>query len=125
MRTLKAALPKLILLCVMLSATVGCIGPMKATQRLKTWNREIENRWGGEVVFVLFSVPYGGVYGLFFVADVLVLNSIGFWGGTNPVDAPDPERLKHVEELDAQRHGPGKVETDEEVPEAGEEDPDG
>ena len=31
------------LLVVMVFAT-ACIGPMNATSRLKTWNREIDNR---------------------------------------------------------------------------------
>jgi hypothetical protein len=84
----------------------GCIGPMNATSRVKTWNREIENRWGGELVYVLFSIPYGGVYGVLFLSDVILWNSIDFWGGENPIDRVDPARIQALRELDKERHGP-------------------
>ena len=109
----KMALPRIIVLLCATLLVSGCIGPMNATQRLKTWNREIENRWAGEGAYILLRIPYGGVYGLFFLSDVIVWNSIEFWGGNNPIDAPDPERLAHIKELDAQRHGPGKEEPEE------------
>jgi len=94
----------LLILSVFSSA---CIGPMNATGRLKTWNREIENRWTGEGAYLLLRMPYGGVYGLVFLSDVLVFNAIEFWGGENPVEPVAPERLERVRQLDAQRHGSG------------------
>jgi hypothetical protein len=98
-------------IAVLLFVTVmvaGCFGPMKATSRLRTWNREIENRWAGQGIYVLLRVPYGGVYGLFALSDFLLWNSIEFWGGENPIDPVDPERLVRVKALDAQRHGGGR-----------------
>ncbi len=85
--------------------TSGCFGPMSATGRLKTWNREIENRWAGQGVYLLLRVPYGGVYGLVFLSDVIVFNAIEFWGGQSPIDPVSPERLLYLKELDARRHG--------------------
>jgi hypothetical protein len=96
------------LLVVMASLTSACVGPMNATSRLKTWNREIENRWAGEGVYVLLRLPWGGVYGLFFLSDVLVFNAIEFWGGDNPVDPVSPQRLQQLRQLDARRHEPGR-----------------
>lgn len=93
-------------LVVLASLTSACVGPMNATSRLKTWNREIENRWAGEAVYLLLRVPWGGIYGLVFLSDVLFFNSIEFWGGENPVDPVAPERHQRVRELDARRHGP-------------------
>jgi hypothetical protein len=87
--------------------TSGCIGTMSATSRVKTWNREIENRWAGEGVYVLMRLPYGGIYGLLFLSDVLFFNAIEFWGGENPIDPVDPARLQRLREIDARRHGPG------------------
>ena len=84
----------------------GCLGPMNATTRVKTWNREIENRWSGQVVYVLFRIPYGGLYGILFLSDVALWNSIEFWGGNNPVEGVDPARLRALQELDKERHGP-------------------
>ena len=93
--------------------TSGCIGTMSATSRVKTWNREIENRWAGQGVYILLRLPYGGIYGLLFLSDVLFFNSIEFWGGNNPVDPVDPQRLLAVRELDRERHGWGNREEQE------------
>lgn len=87
--------------------TSGCFGPMSATGRLKTWNREIENRWVGQGAFILLSVPYTGVYGVFFLSDVLLFNSIEFWGGKSPIEPVDPARIQALRELDKKRHGSG------------------
>lgn len=94
------------LLGVMVFAS-GCFGTMNATGRVKTWNREIENRWAGEAVYIGLRIPWGGVYGLVFLSDVLVFNSLEFWTGENPVDPVDPARLVQIKELDARRHGSG------------------
>ena len=110
MSMMRNFLSRLVLICVLLSMSVGCIGPMNATARVRTWNREIENRWMGELVYTLFRVPYGGYYTVLFLSDVIIWNSIEFWGGTNPIDPPDPERLEKIKELDARRHGSGVVE---------------
>jgi hypothetical protein len=99
---------KKILTAALLGVTLftgACIGPMNATSRLKTWNREIENRWAGEAVYIVLRIPYGGVYGLVFLSDVILFNAIEFWGGGNPVDPVDPERIRALRELDRRRHG--------------------
>ena len=67
-------------LAVLLSlafTSTSCIGPMNATKRIHTWNREIEDRWVGEGVFLVFRVAY--VYSVAFVGDILIFNSIQFW----------------------------------------------
>lgn len=91
-------------LCLVAVLTAGCFGPMNASGRLKTWNQEIENRWGGELTYILLKIPYGGVYVIFFLGDALIFNPIEFWGGTNPIDPVDPERRKQVKKLDERRH---------------------
>lgn len=61
----------------------SCIGSFSLTNKLLGWNRSIGNKFVNELVFVAFWVlPVYEVSGL---ADVLVLNSIEFWSGTNPV----------------------------------------
>lgn len=61
----------------------SCIGSFQLTNKLLTWNRAISNKFVNELVFVAFWIlPVYEVSGL---ADFLVINSIEFWSGTNPV----------------------------------------
>ncbi len=61
----------------------SCIGSFKLTSKLLSWNNSISNKFVNELVFVAFWIlPVYEVSGL---ADILVLNSIEFWSGSNPV----------------------------------------
>lgn len=61
----------------------SCIGSFTLTNKLLTWNSHISNKFVNELVFIAFwIVP---VYEVSALADVLVLNSIEFWSGSNPV----------------------------------------
>ncbi len=61
----------------------SCIGSFSLTNKLLTWNKGIGNKFVNEVVFFAFWIlPVYEVSGL---ADLLVINSIEFWSGTNPV----------------------------------------
>lgn len=85
----------------LLVLSTSCMGPFNASGRIHTWNREIKHRWVGEGVFLVFR--YLPVYTAAFLGDVLIFNSIEFWGGTNPVDPPSPERLKALNDADDAR----------------------
>ncbi len=82
-------------------ACTSCFGPFNTSARLHTWNREIENRWVGEAVFLPFRVFY--VYSAAFLADAVIFNSIEFWGGDNPIASPSMERIKALHEADDAR----------------------
>lgn len=61
----------------------SCIGSFGLWSNLKDWNQGIGNKFVNEIVFVAFHlVP---VYEVAYLADILVLNSIEFWSGSNPV----------------------------------------
>ena len=61
----------------------SCIGSFGLTNKLLTWNRSIDSKVVNELVFIAFwIVP---VYEISALADVLVINSIEFWSGSNPV----------------------------------------
>ncbi|MFG6385036.1 DUF3332 domain-containing protein [uncultured Duncaniella sp.] len=63
----------------------SCIGSFSLTNKLLTWNRQVGSKFVNELVFFAFWIlPVYEVSGL---ADLLVLNSIEFWSGTNPVEA--------------------------------------
>lgn len=77
-------------LTLLLAATLGssvlfssCIGSFNLTNKLLSWNRSIDSKFVNELVFIAFwIVP---VYEISALADVLVINSIEFWTGDNPV----------------------------------------
>lgn len=61
----------------------SCIGSFPLFNKLRTWNEGIGAKGVNELVFLaLLIVPVYEVAGL---ADLLVLNSIEFWTGDNPV----------------------------------------
>ncbi|HED65954.1 MAG TPA: DUF3332 family protein [Planctomycetes bacterium] len=68
--------------------TTSCLGPNRAFNGLNDWNDNLsENRWANEAVFIgLNIVP---VYGLAYLGDILIFNSIEFWGGENPIGDGD------------------------------------
>lgn len=63
--------------------TSSCIGSFSLTNRLLTWNNTVGNKFVNELVFFAFWIL--PVYEVSCLADVLVLNSIEFWSGSNPM----------------------------------------
>lgn len=76
---------KLIIAALLVAVLANsCIGSFTLSKRTLGWNRNINNKFVNELVFVAFwIIPVYEVCGL---ADMLVLNSIEFWGGTNPME---------------------------------------
>lgn len=71
----------------------SCIGSFGLTNKLLDWNKSIDSKFVNELVFIAFwIVP---VYEISAIADILVLNSIEFWSGDNPV--ADAGNVKKVE----------------------------
>ena len=63
----------------------SCIGSFALTNKMLSWNRSIGNKFVNELVFFAFWVL--PVYEVTCLADVLVINSIEFWSGSNPIAA--------------------------------------
>lgn len=73
------------IVCALMGSTLftSCIGSFTLTNKLLSWNKQIGSKFVNELVFFAFWVlPVYEVSGL---ADLLVLNSIEFWSGSNPV----------------------------------------
>ena len=70
---------------VLLAATLltsSCVGSFSLFNKLAGWNKEATgNKFLNELIFILISPAYA----VCTVADVLVLNTIEFWTGSNPV----------------------------------------
>ena len=67
--------------------STSCIGSFSLTNKLLGWNKGIGNKFVNELVFFAFWVL--PVYEVSALADILVLNSIEFWSGDNPVAQDD------------------------------------
>lgn len=93
-------------------ALSGCFGSFGAVRALWEWNDELHpSKWVKWLVFLGLSII--PVYFLFALADTLVLNSVEFWTGSNPIKSgadgrtvtrvatADPNRLR----LEIRRHG--------------------
>ncbi len=63
--------------------TTSCIGSFALTNKLLTWNKQVGNKFVNELVFFAFWIL--PVYEVSCLADILVINSIEFWSGSNPV----------------------------------------
>lgn len=63
--------------------TPSCIGSFSLTNRLLAWNEHVGDKFVNELVFFAFLVL--PVYEVACLADILVLNSIEFWSGDNPM----------------------------------------
>jgi len=63
----------------------SCIGSFGLTHKVLDWNNQVGTKFVNELVFFAFWVL--PVYEVTAIADLLVLNSIEFWSGNNPVEA--------------------------------------
>lgn len=61
----------------------SCIGSFPLTSRVMEWNKEVGSKFVNELVFIAFWIL--PVYEVSALADLVVLNSIEFWSGENPL----------------------------------------
>lgn len=66
--------------------TPGCLGPNSAHDNLRNWNAEVTDYdWANELIFLgLNIVP---VYGLFYMGDILIFNTVTYWSGDDMIGA--------------------------------------
>ena len=63
----------------------SCIGSFALTNKVMDWNKSVGPKFLNELIFVAFWIL--PVYEVTGIADLLILNSIEFWDGSNPVSA--------------------------------------
>lgn len=63
----------------------SCIGSFGLSNKVLAWNQQISNKFVNELVFLGFWIL--PVYEITTIADVLIINSVEFWSGSNPVAA--------------------------------------
>lgn len=65
----------------------GCYGSNACFEKLHKWNGTLGNKWLNSIVhFGMHIIP---VYGLAYFVDYLVLNTVEFWTGSNPLASGD------------------------------------
>lgn len=79
----KRLIPVVLLAAVSTPLFTSCIGSFALTNKLLSWNKNIGGKIVNELVFVGFWIL--PVYEVAALADVLVINSIEFWSGSNPM----------------------------------------
>lgn len=84
MRRIKISVAALLIAGTSLVFT-SCIGSFGLTNKLMTWNKHIGPKFANELVFIAFWIL--PVYEVTALADILVINSIEFWSGNNPLTA--------------------------------------
>ena len=62
----------------------GCYGNFALTKKVYKWNGTLGNKWINSIVMVGMSVIIP-VYGLTMFVDGVILNTVQFWTGSNPV----------------------------------------
>ena len=81
---MRAVLASLLLVLFAVGNT-ACIGRMAVSSQVRKFNLSaVEGKWPREILFLaLYIIP---VYPLAGAVDLIIVNSIEFWTGTNPVD---------------------------------------
>lgn len=69
----------------LLAVQSACWGGFNLTRKLYRWNGTMGDKWINWLIFLLLVIV--PVYEICLVVDFLVLNSIEFWSGSNPVRA--------------------------------------
>jgi hypothetical protein len=91
---MKKVLISLLMACtltVSTLSTVGCYGKFAAFNGLREWNGKFTgNKFVNWLVFLVLNII--PVYSILLFADYLVINSLEFWLGKNPLAAGDTYR---------------------------------
>lgn len=83
-------------LAITLASTItfsSCLGSFGLTNKVYSWNQSVGDKWINEIVFLALTIL--PVYEIAIFVDAVVLNSIEFWTGNNPVAAAGS--IKEVE----------------------------
>ena len=79
----KRLIPVALIAAISIPVFTSCIGSFALTNKLLSWNKSIGSKIVNELVFIGFWIL--PVYEVSALADILVINSIEFWSGSNPM----------------------------------------
>ena len=94
---MKKTILKLMVLVLFATSLQGCYGKFALTRKLYTMNGQVGDKFlRSGLTWVLLILPVYGIAGL---ADFVVLNTMEFWSGTNPV-AEGEKTFQYVDGAD-------------------------
>ncbi|MCU0848965.1 MAG: DUF3332 domain-containing protein [Spirochaetes bacterium] len=94
MKATKKIIALMLISTISLWSFSGCYGQFALWHKLHKWNGTISEKWPRSVVhFVLWFIP---VYGLCMFVDFLILNTVEFWSGSNPMAMAPGERETRI-----------------------------
>ena len=71
----------------------SCVGSFSLFNQLSSWNQSVGHKFVNELVFLALNII--PVYPVAYLADALVINSIEFWTGSNPMaNVGDVKKVK-------------------------------
>lgn len=82
MKKVKSMTLGLVLVGITLTQT-GCFGTFSLTNKIWEFNKGFDSKYAQEGMFLLFCII--PVYPVCAIVDAIVLNSIEFWTGSNPI----------------------------------------
>lgn len=80
----------------------SCIGSFKLSSKVLKFNKSMGNKWINELVFLGFLII--PVYEVTFLIDGLILNTIEFWTGSNPVSMKQGDKEIKIVEKDGLKY---------------------
>lgn len=83
-KVLFAVVASLLIISISLTST-GCFASFNLVKKVYKFNEGFGDKWINEIGFLVMNIV--PVYGIAATVDVLILNSIEFWSGSNPVSA--------------------------------------
>jgi hypothetical protein len=92
--SMKHTLKSIVCALLLAGTLAGCYGSFNLTRKVWKFNGEVGGKWVNEVVFLVMNIV--PVYGVAAFVDAVVVNTIEFWTGSNPVTAENaqPTNLK-------------------------------
>jgi hypothetical protein len=67
----------------------ACLGPNNAFNSLRNWNATVTDQdWLNEIIFLALNII--PVYGIFYLGDIVIFNTMDYWSGDNPIGDPGP-----------------------------------
>lgn len=94
-----------LLACLFLSLSVGqagCYGPFRLTKNLHEWNGTVGDKFINSLVFFAFIII--PVYEVAVFVDGVVLNTIEFWTGDNPVAMGENDKDVQIVKKDGNKY---------------------